>query len=151
MADLSRFPLEFKSTINYWVTQFANASGVAFYEGDAVGSWATVQESQGPAISTRFIHWAEDPVDPLYEAIVEIGAQTSLDPAQYQSVGLIGVIGRAFSIGSRFRIGDYTGANIPTAFTGVASVAQNLTEESAPGPTSSLRVWRFKLKINRVP
>lgn len=146
---MDRFPAHFKSTIAVLVNQLAQANGFAYFEGDAVGMWATVQESQGPALGHELHHWAEDPMDPCYEAIIEIGPQTSLDADQIKSMEAIGFIGSAFRVGTQISIADHTGTVAPVTFVGVATVVENMTQPSDPGKTSSMRMWRIKLKATR--
>jgi len=143
------FPLYVKSTLDALSKALATSAGFQWFEADSVGAWAATQESKEPAVVMSLAHIAEDPMDPCYEAIVELGVQVTLDPTQRVSMKGISLVGTAFAVNGRVEVKNYTGTSAPTAVLGYGTVVEAQTEPSLAGKTSSVRMWSLRMKFVR--
>lgn len=106
---MAKFPLCVKSTIDYVTMQLANELSLHVVDMDSAGLFAELLESDAPAIVWAIGSLSEAPIDPLWYVDFDIGAKTSLDPAQYKSLDIVSEISDAFKVGSQYTVKDYSG------------------------------------------
>lgn len=104
------FSLSIKSTIDYLAKQIADAKGLPFLDLASAEFDAAIVESDQPAICWDFESIDESPRDPMWTCSFSIGAMAMLDPSQYISLDLVGLVSEKFCVGSSHEIYDYSGA-----------------------------------------
>jgi hypothetical protein len=115
---MSQFALALKSTLDKAINDLATANGLVYLDLDGAYMMSDLLESQAAAIAWSMSHLVENPADPLYHLEFDVGGKTSEDPAQYVSLGLVGLISSQFRAGSSLKIMDYSGAALPTEVLG---------------------------------
>jgi hypothetical protein len=131
-----QFILDIKSTLDFEAKRIADSLALPFVDLAAESFDSDVLESDEPAIVWDFSSLMEDPQDPMYTVMFDLGVMTFMDPAQYVGLGLIGKFQNAFTVGSRFVVKDYSGDNLPSVSTGTLMVtAISLTPQQADRAT----------------
>jgi hypothetical protein len=108
------FSVALKSTIDYHAKILADSKGLPFIDLASAEFDTAVIESDQPAICWDLESIDEHPIDPLYAASFSIGAMAMLDPSQYISLDLVGLVSSAFKIGSDYDIYNYSGDTVGT-------------------------------------
>lgn len=106
------FSLSLKSTIDYLAKQLADAKGLPFLDLASAEFDAAIVESDQPAICWDFESIDEMPRDPMWTCSFSIGAMAMLDPSQYISLDLVGLVSETFSIGKSYDIYNYSGDTV---------------------------------------
>lgn len=106
------FSLAIKSTIDYEAKQLADSRGLPFLDLAAAEFDTAIVESDQPAICWDFEAIDEHPFDPLWTCSFSIGAMAMLDPSQYISLDLVGIVSEKFAVGTSHDIFNYSGTTV---------------------------------------
>lgn len=112
------FSLALKSTIDYQAKLLADTKSLPFIDLAAESFDVDILESDQPAVVWEFASVTEDPMDPLYLVLFDIGVMTMADPSQYISLDYVSMFLDAFRAGRSFQIMDYSGDDAPTQVVG---------------------------------
>jgi hypothetical protein len=121
MSD-SRFILAMKSTLDYEAKLIADSRGLPFIDLDAENFETELLESDEFAVCWQFASATEDPMDPLYVVLFDVGVMGMLDPAQYISLEHLSIFLDHFKSGMTFQIKDYSGTEMPVEVLGTLFV-----------------------------
>lgn len=145
---MAKFPLCVKSTIDYVTMQLANGLSLPVVDMDSAGLFAELLGTDQTAIIWSIGNLSEAPVDPLWYVDFDIGAKTSLDPAQYKSLDVISEISDAFKVGSQYAVKDYSGT---TAGSQVGSlfITAVMASPSQPDRLSGVRLINVQARAMR--
>lgn len=132
----SKFALSLKSTLDYEAKLLADSKGLPFIDMNAEGFETTTLESDQLAVCWEFASMSEDPRDPFYIVMFDIGVAAFLDPAQYISLDTVSMFQDAFSVGRSIAVKDYSGDDMPTQQEGMLYVvASGITPQHAERTT----------------
>ena len=145
---MAKFPLCVKSTIDYVTMQLANELDLPVVDMDSAGLFAELLESDAPAIVWAIGSLSEAPIDPLWYVDFDIGAKTSLDPAQYKSLDVLGELSAAFKVGAEVVIRDYTG-DTAGAPAGTLFLSAVVASPSQPDRLSGVRLLNVQARAIR--
>lgn len=107
----TEFSIAFKSTIDKVGKDMATALGVVnFLDIEDTANSSRVIASDASAIVWRFHTLDENPRDPLYTGIFQIGAKTTTDPSNYTIMDLVSQVKAFFKQGTSIDIYNYSGA-----------------------------------------
>lgn len=145
---MSKFPLCVKSTLDYVAVQLANELNLPVVDMDSAGLFAELLDSDQPAIVWAIGSLSEAPSDPLWYVDFDIGAKTSVDPAQYRSLDIVSEISDAFRVGTQFTVRDYSGdtAGNPVGQMFVTAV---IASPSQPDRLSGVRLINVQARAMR--
>jgi hypothetical protein len=103
------FSLSLKSTIDYLAKQIADSKDLPFFDLASSEFDTAIVESDQPAICWDFESIDEMPRDPMWTCAFSIGAMALLDPSQYISLDIVGLVSDKFKVGESFDIRNYSG------------------------------------------
>lgn len=146
---MAKFPLCVKSTIDYVTMQLANELNLPVVDMDSAGLFAELLESDAPAIVWAIGSLSEAPIDPLWYVDFDIGAKTSLDPAQYKSLDIVSEISDTFKVGTEYLIKDYSGDTVG-AVQGRLFITAVIASPSQPDRLSGVRLINVQARAIRV-
>jgi hypothetical protein len=106
------FSLSLKSTVDYLAKQIADERGLPFLDLASSEFDDAIIKSDQPAICWDFEGIDEFPRDPLWTCSFSIGAMAMLDPSQYISLDIVGIVSDKFRVGSCHFINDYSGDTV---------------------------------------
>lgn len=133
----SNFTVAIKSTLDFEAKKLADSRSLAFVDLAAESFSSDILESDQLSVCWDFASLQEDPFDPMYTVMFDIGVMAFLDPSQYVSLDLVSMFLDSFRIGKRFQIFDYSGDNLPTQAVGsLYVVASAVTPQQADKATS---------------
>lgn len=141
-----KFPLYLKSSIDRVVTAFAQPLNLPVVDLDASALLAELLESDAPAIVWAMGTLSEAPKDPLWFVDFDIGAKTSHDPAQYQSMDILGSIAGLFTIGTSITVEDYTGDTNDGEVYGDIYITNISASPSQPDRLSGIRLLNVQAR-----
>lgn len=144
----SKFPLCVKSTLDYVAMQLANELNLPVVDMDSAGLFAELLDSDQPAIVWAIGSLSEAPSDPLWYVDFDIGAKTSVDPAQYRSLDIVSEISDAFRVGTQFTVRDYSG-DIAGNPVGQMFVTAVIASPSQPDRLSGVRLINVQARAMR--
>lgn len=145
----SKFPLAVKSTIDYIAMQIASPINLTVVDMDAAGLFAELLESDETAIVWAIGSLSEAPMDPLWYVDFDIGVKTSLDPAQYKSLDVLGALTNTFKVGMQFEIKDYSGDEVGDLY-GSLFISSVITSPSQPDRLSGIRLINVQARVMRI-
>lgn len=145
---MAKFPLCVKSTLDFVTTQLATELGLPVVDMDSAGLFAELLDSDQSAIVWAIGSLSEAPIDPLWYVDFDIGAKTSLDPAQYKSLDIVSEISDAFKVGTEFVIKDYSG-DTAGAMQGRLFVTAVVASPSQPDRLSGVRLINVQARAIR--
>lgn len=145
---MAKFPLCVKSTLDFVTTQLANELDLSVVDMDSAGLFAELLDSDQSAIVWAIGSLSEAPIDPLWYVDFDIGAKTSLDPAQYKSLDIVSEISDAFKVGTEFIIKDYSGDTVGATH-GRLFVTAVIASPSQPDRLSGVRLINVQARAMR--
>lgn len=145
---MSKFPLQLKSTIDYVALQTANGLGLPVVDMDSAGLFAELLDSDQTAVLWAIGNISENPVDPLWYVDFDVGAKTSLDPAQYKSLDLVSTLSSAFKVGTEIEIKDYSG-DMVGPLVGRLFITNVMASPSQPDRLSGIRLLNVQARAMR--
>lgn len=144
----NKFPLHVKSTIDYLANQVAEGLSLPVVDMDSAGLVAELLDSDQTAIVWAIGTLSEAPADPLWFLDFDIGVKTSLDPAQYKSLDVLGELSAAFKVGAEVVIRDYTG-DTAGAPAGTLFLSAVVASPSQPDRLSGVRLLNVQARAIR--
>lgn len=145
---MDKFPLYVKSSIDHLATQIAAGLGLPVIDLDSAGLFAELLDSDQTAIVWAIGTLSEAPLDPLWFLDFDIGAKTSLDPAQYKSLDVLSELSAALRVGAEIMVRDYTG-DIAGPPAGRLFVSGVVASPSQPDRLSGLRLLNVQARAIR--
>jgi len=131
----STFTKAVKSTIDFYALQLAVSKGLPFIDLASERFSTDVLESDQPAVCWEFASISEDPMDPLWLVMFDIGVMTALDPSQYESLDYVSMFIDTFKAGKSFIVCDYSLApdeeNLPVEAGSLFIVSSGVTPQQA--------------------
>lgn len=128
----AEFTLALKSTLDYEAKQLADQLGLPFVDLNSESFNIEELEGDQPFVCWEFASVNEDPRDPLYLVMFDIGVATFMDPSQYISLDLLGAFNDHFRTGRIIQVYNYSGADMPDTVAGTMFVtASGVTPQQA--------------------
>lgn len=145
----SKFPLCVKSSLDFFANQLASDLDLPLVDLDSAGLVAELLESDQTAVVWAIGSLSEMPMDPLWYVDFDIGAKTSVDPAQYKSLDVVSTLASAFKVGTSIDIKDYSGDVAGTSLLGQLFVTNVVASPSQPDRLSGIRLINVQGRIMR--
>lgn len=145
----AKFPLCVKSTLDKIISDLGTTLSLPVVDLDSAGLVAELLDSDQPAIVWAIGTLTEDPIDPLWFVDFDVGAKTSLDPAQYKSLDIVSSLTTSFRVGTLFSIKDYSGVSAGTTELGQIIVTALASAPSQPDRLSGIRLLNIQARIVR--
>lgn len=143
------FIVAVKSTLDKVVYDIAQANNYEFFDMDGAYMSADIAESTKPALAVSLSSIYEYPRDPFYQIQFEVGARTSEDESQYESLEAIALLQAQFRYGNSFSVMDYSSATPPTVRLGEIIVHTINTSPAAFDKVSGLRSLHVTATVQR--
>jgi hypothetical protein len=137
-----------KSTLDYTAMQIAQTLSLPVVDMDSAGLFAELLDSDATAIVWAIGSLSEAPTDPLWFVDFDIGAKTSLDPAQYKSLDVVGTLTATFKVGKEITVKDYSG-NTAGPAVGSLFITNVIASPSQPDRLSGVRLINVQARAMR--
>jgi hypothetical protein len=144
-----KFPLYVKSSLDRLISDLGTQLSLPVVDLDSAGLVAELLNSDQPAIVWAIGNLAEEPMDPLWFVDFEVGAKTSLDPAQYRSMDIVSQLLQEFYVGMTVEVFDYSGAVPGSAQEGIIYVTGVAAAPSQPDRLSGIRMLNVQARAVR--
>lgn len=148
MSD-PKFPLCVKSTLDKIISDIGATLNLPVVDLDSAGLVAELLDSDRPAIVWAIGTLTEDPMDPLWFVDFDVGAKTSLDPAQYKSLDITSSLTNHFMVGTFYTVKDYSGVTAGTNDLGQIMITALASAPSQPDRLSGIRLLNIQARIVR--
>jgi hypothetical protein len=143
------FTLALKSSVDREVYKLAAENAYEFFDLDGAYLLPEQAESTKPAIAWSLLNIIEAPRDPFYSVHFEVGARTSNDVAQYDSMRILCLIQNAFPVNKDIRIVDYSKEYVTGEVVGYFLITSTVSTPPSFDKVSSIRTIQFTAAVQR--